>query len=137
MSDLRAHASPPSAPSGTGSVRPARSAPTLGRAGARHWRSFELKASVELIVVAAALLWTVTVNRGFLSATTASNGAPAGAAFAVGILVQRYLVAYWELVLGLPAILATYGIVLWYRGFEEEDRLLFAGRDKLLKDAER
>lgn len=61
----------------------------------------------------------------------------AGAAFAVGILVQRYLVAYWELVLGLPAILATYGIVLWYRGFEEEDRLLFAGRDKLLKDAER
>ena len=53
------------------------------------------------------------------------------------MLVQRYLVAYWELVLGLPAILATYGIVLWYRGFEEEDRLLFAGRDKLLKDAER
>ena len=60
----------------------------------------------------------------------------AGAAFAIGILVQRYLVAYWELVLGLPAILATYGIVLWYRGFEEEERLLFAGRDKLLKDRE-
>ena len=58
----------------------------------------------------------------------------AGAAFAVGILVQRYLPAYWELVLGLPAILATYGIVLWYRGFREEDRLLFAGREKLLKE---
>lgn len=61
----------------------------------------------------------------------------AGAAFGVGLVVQYYLPSYWELVLGLPAILATYGIVLWYLGFDEGDRLLFAGREKLLKEYER
>ncbi|MDJ0978717.1 MAG: lipopolysaccharide biosynthesis protein [Erythrobacter sp.] len=30
-----------------------------------------------------------------------------------------------ELVLGIPAILAVYALVLWYRGFEESDRVLF------------
>jgi O-antigen/teichoic acid export membrane protein len=58
----------------------------------------------------------------------------AGAAFAVGVLVQRYLPPYWELVLGLPAILATYAVILWYWGFEETDRLLFAGRRRLLQE---
>jgi O-antigen/teichoic acid export membrane protein len=30
-----------------------------------------------------------------------------------------------ELLIGIPAILVTYGIVLWYRGFEDADRVLF------------
>ena len=30
-----------------------------------------------------------------------------------------------ELVFGIPAILVTYGIVLWHRGFEDADRVLF------------
>lgn len=58
------------------------------------------------------------------------------AAFAVGIPVQYYLPSYWELVLGLPAILATYAIIMWYRGFTEADRLLFAGRDRLAQEFE-
>ena len=53
------------------------------------------------------------------------------ATFAVGIGVQYYLPSYWELVLGLPVILATYCAILWYRGFEPSDRLLFAGRKRL------
>jgi O-antigen/teichoic acid export membrane protein len=57
----------------------------------------------------------------------------AGSALAVGILVQRFLPTYWELVLGLPLILATYCAILWYRGFEGSDRLLFAGRAGLGK----
>lgn len=59
-----------------------------------------------------------------------------GAALAVGILVQRFLPSYWELVLGLPAILATYAAILWYRGFRDDDRLLFAGRAQILAHAE-
>ncbi|MFP5462136.1 MAG: phosphoethanolamine transferase [Gammaproteobacteria bacterium] len=64
-------------------------------------RTFELKASVELIVVAAALLWTVTVNRDFLSAATASDGAPAGAAFAAALAVLVF--SAHALLLGLVA----------------------------------
>ncbi|MEL6487979.1 MAG: hypothetical protein AAFQ13_12650, partial [Pseudomonadota bacterium] len=30
-----------------------------------------------------------------------------------------------ELVFGIPAIMATYGFVLWHRGFEDADRVLF------------
>ena len=30
-----------------------------------------------------------------------------------------------ELVFGIPAIIATYGLVLWHRGFEDADRVLF------------
>ncbi|MEO0463643.1 MAG: lipopolysaccharide biosynthesis protein [Pseudomonadota bacterium] len=32
---------------------------------------------------------------------------------------------WMELVFGIPAILAAYGITLWYRGFEDADRVLF------------
>lgn len=55
------------------------------------------------------------------------------AALLVGLAVQMYLPSYWELVLGLPAILATYAAILWYRGFRGSDRLLFSGRGKELK----
>lgn len=58
----------------------------------------------------------------------------AATAFAVGIGVQYFLPSYWELVLGLPAILATYAGVLWYRGFRGSDRLLFAGRRKVIEE---
>jgi uncharacterized membrane protein len=32
---------------------------------------------------------------------------------------------WMELIFGIPAILATYGFVIWRKGFGEEDRLLF------------
>lgn len=48
----------------------------------------------------------------------------AAAGLAVGGVVL--LMPEWaQLVLGVPAILAAYGAVIWYRGFGEEDRLLF------------
>jgi len=50
---------------------------------------------------------------------------PAGlVAGAVGWVATR--VPEWgELAIGIPAILASYGLVIWYRGFGPEDRLLF------------
>ena len=30
-----------------------------------------------------------------------------------------------ELVIGIPVVLATYGFVIWRRGFGEEDKVLF------------
>lgn len=48
----------------------------------------------------------------------------AGAAAVVGWLVTR--IPEWsELLIGIPLILATYGIVIWRRGFTHEDRVLF------------
>jgi O-antigen/teichoic acid export membrane protein len=47
-----------------------------------------------------------------------------GPAVVVGFLAT--LLPEWaELVFGIPAILLTYGWVIWHRGFGEEDRVLF------------
>ena len=47
-----------------------------------------------------------------------------GAAAAVGSLA--ILLPEWaELALGVPAILGAYGVVVWFRGFGTEDRMLF------------
>lgn len=43
----------------------------------------------------------------------------------VGWAVTRYLPEWAELALGLPAILFTYGYVIWHKGFGPEDRVLF------------
>jgi len=43
----------------------------------------------------------------------------------VGWGVTRYLPEWAELALGLPAILFTYGFVIWHKGFGPEDRVLF------------
>lgn len=48
----------------------------------------------------------------------------AGAALIVGLFCQL-LPPFWRLVIGVPAILAAYAIVLWYRGFRDSDRILF------------
>ncbi|MDY7097877.1 MAG: lipopolysaccharide biosynthesis protein [Pseudomonadota bacterium] len=48
----------------------------------------------------------------------------AGPAVVVGFAFT-FLPEWMELILGIPAILITYGIVLWYRGFEDSDRVLF------------
>jgi len=47
-----------------------------------------------------------------------------GPAVVVGFLATL-LPEWMELVFGIPAILATYGFVIWKRGFGEEDRVLF------------
>ncbi len=43
----------------------------------------------------------------------------------VGWAVTRFLPEWAELMLGIPAILLTYGWVIWHRGFGPEDRVLF------------
>jgi hypothetical protein len=48
----------------------------------------------------------------------------AAAALIVGQIVIR-LPEWAELVVGIPAILAAFGAVLWYKGFGPEDRELF------------
>lgn len=43
----------------------------------------------------------------------------------VGFLFTQFMPEWAELLIGIPAILATYGFVIWRKGFGEEDRLLF------------
>ena len=53
--------------------------------------------------------------------------------------VFTFLPEWIELVIGIPAILATYGFVIWKRGFGPEDRMLFKsaqkGKDEPLPEA--
>jgi len=51
---------------------------------------------------------------------------PAAAAGCLIGMVAIWLPEWVELVFGVPAILAGYGAVIWYRGFGDEDRLLFS-----------
>ena len=49
----------------------------------------------------------------------------AAAGIAVGIPVRIFLPELLQLIVGIPAILAAFGAVLWTRGFGPEDRELF------------
>ncbi len=49
----------------------------------------------------------------------------AGPAVLVGWLATRFLPEWAELLFGIPAILGTYGWLIWNRGFGPEDRILF------------
>jgi len=51
---------------------------------------------------------------------------PAAAAGAIAGVIATWFPEWLELVLGVPLILAAYGAVIWYRGFGEEDRILFS-----------
>ena len=51
----------------------------------------------------------------------------ASAGVAVGIAV-RFLPQWWQLILGVPAILGAFFAVLWTKGFGPEDRELFRMR---------
>jgi hypothetical protein len=52
-------------------------------------------------------------------------GWAAAAAAAVGAAVRYLLPESWQLFVGVPAILAAFGAVLWTKGFGPEDRELF------------
>jgi hypothetical protein len=52
-------------------------------------------------------------------------GWAAAAAVAVGLPVRYFLPQTWQLIVGVPAILAAFGAVLWTKGFSAEDRELF------------
>lgn len=49
----------------------------------------------------------------------------AAPAVLAGWVATRYLPEWAELLFGVPAILGLYALVIWRRGFGEEDRLLF------------
>ncbi len=55
-------------------------------------------------------------------------------AIALGLIVRR-LPDLWQIAAGIPAILAIYGAIIWYRGFRPADRILFR-RGGLLKSAQ-
>ena len=50
----------------------------------------------------------------------------AAAATVVGFLATQ-LPEWFELIVGIPLILAAFGFILWHRGFTHEDRVLFRG----------
>ena len=47
------------------------------------------------------------------------------AGLVVGIPVRLYLPELWHLIIGIPLILAAFGVVVWTKGFGPEDRELF------------
>jgi O-antigen/teichoic acid export membrane protein len=53
----------------------------------------------------------------------------AAAALAVGG-ATTLMPEWFQLIIGIPLILLTFGIVIWYRGFREEDRVLFKRRKR-------
>ena len=80
--------------------RPADPAPPAARALRWPARPFELRASVELVIVATALFWTASVNRVFLHAAAKSAG-PFDAGFAAALVVLVF--GAHVLLLGLVA----------------------------------
>ena len=55
-------------------------------------------------------------------------GWAAAAGIAVGAVVRYFLPETWQLIIGVPAILAAFFSVLWTKGFGPEDRELFRMR---------
>jgi hypothetical protein len=47
------------------------------------------------------------------------------AAVPIGWAATEFLPEWAELAFGIPAILGVYGLVIWHRGFGEDDRALF------------
>ena len=47
------------------------------------------------------------------------------AGLVIGIPVRLFLPEFWQLIVGIPAIMAAFGIVVWTKGFGPEDRELF------------
>jgi hypothetical protein len=48
-----------------------------------------------------------------------------GAGVVVGAAVRYFLPETWQLIIGVPAILAAFFAILWTKGFGPEDRELF------------
>jgi O-antigen/teichoic acid export membrane protein len=56
------------------------------------------------------------------------------AGVAVGAIVRLLLPQTWQLVIGIPAILVSFGAVLWTKGFGPEDRELFRLRKSEVRE---
>jgi hypothetical protein len=56
------------------------------------------------------------------------------AGLVVGIPMRLYLPELWQLVIGIPAILAAFGIVVWTKGFGPDDRELFRLRKSEIEE---
>jgi O-antigen/teichoic acid export membrane protein len=61
-------------------------------------------------------------------------GWAAAAGIAVGALVRYFLPETWQLIIGVPAILAAFFSVLWTKGFGPEDRELFRMRKSQVRE---
>jgi hypothetical protein len=58
----------------------------------------------------------------------------AAAGIVVGALVHYFLSGILQLIIGVPAIMLTFGAVLWTKGFGPEDRELFKLRKSEVQD---
>jgi O-antigen/teichoic acid export membrane protein len=61
-------------------------------------------------------------------------GWAAAAGIGVGALVRYILPETWQLIIGVPAILAAFFLVLWTKGFGPEDRELFRMRKSQVRE---
>ena len=52
----------------------------------------------------------------------------------MGALVRYFLPETWQLIIGVPAILAAFFAVLWTKGFGPEDRELFRMRKSEVRE---
>ena len=58
----------------------------------------------------------------------------AAAAIAVGAPIRMFLSETWQLLLGIPAMMAAFGAVVWTKGFGPDDRELFRLRKDEVKE---
>jgi len=58
----------------------------------------------------------------------------AAAAVLVGVAVRMLLPETWQLIIGVPAILAAFFAILWTKGFGPEDRELFRMRKEDVRE---
>jgi O-antigen/teichoic acid export membrane protein len=59
------------------------------------------------------------------------------AALAIGIPVRLFLPELWQLIIGIPLVLGTFGVVVWMTGFGPEDRELFRLRKRDIEKLQR
>ncbi len=92
------------------------------------WRAAGVAVALMLALAMASLVKAVMLSRILGESVNNWRWAVVWAvapAVAVGWVVTRYTPEWFELAIGVPAILAVYCWAIWYKGFGPEDRMLF------------
>jgi hypothetical protein len=96
------------------------------------WRAAAVAASLMLALGVSSVIKAIMLSR--IVGRTINNWrwalvVASAAAVVVGQVVIR-MPEWAQLVIGIPAIMAVYGWIIWTRGFGPEDRVLFARKVK-------
>ncbi len=81
-----------------------------------------------LLALAASSLIKALLLKSLLKAPVSNWRWPLAYAAAAAVVVgfaAKLLPEWAELLIGIPAVIAAYGMIIWHRGFGAEDRLLF------------